>query len=155
MSGESGGGAAGAPLALLDTNVLVCAYDADAGAKHDAALRLVARCWAGEERYALSLQNLSEFFVVVTRKVAHPLPADEAAAIVGDILAFPGWEVLVPGRETVLAAVRLSSAYRAPYWDALIAAAMLEHKVGRIVTEDVRGVSGIPGIEATDPFASG
>src|SRR3990170_7311599 len=52
---------------LIDTNVLVHAYTIADDRKHQAALALVERVWAGEE-VTTTLQNVCEFFFVVTRK---------------------------------------------------------------------------------------
>ena len=42
--------------------------------------------------------------------------------------------------------------YRAKFWDALIAACMLEHGVETIVTEDGADFRKIPGITVVNPF---
>ena len=62
---------------LIDTNILVYAYDQDAGAKHIKAQEVVARLWR-EGNGVLSTQVLAEFFVTITRKVKHPLPLPDA-----------------------------------------------------------------------------
>jgi predicted nucleic acid-binding protein len=59
-------------LTLIDTNVLVHAYAVADQRKHEQALAWVTRIWEGEQA-ATTLQNLCEFFFVVTRKVAKPL----------------------------------------------------------------------------------
>jgi len=59
--------------ALIDTNVLVYAFDAGSGTKHARAKELIGRSWRERERYAVSTQNLAEFSVVV-RCPAVPLP---------------------------------------------------------------------------------
>ena len=59
-------------MEFVDTNVLLYAYDADAGDRHEAAFALVDRLWR-ERRGALSIQVLQEFYVNVTRKAATPL----------------------------------------------------------------------------------
>ena len=69
---------ADAPRAFVDANVLVYAHDASAGPKQAAAEALLADLWESGTG-CLSVQVLQEFFVTVTRKVAAPLPVDEAA----------------------------------------------------------------------------
>jgi len=51
-----------------------------------------------------------------------------------------------------LSAIELVKLHRAPFWDALIAACMLEHGVRTIVTENERDFKRIPGIMALNPF---
>jgi predicted nucleic acid-binding protein len=75
---------AASPRFTLDTNLLVYSVDLDAGARHQLALRIVDKapdmdCW-------LTLQSLSEFYAVVTRK--RIMPVAEAAAQVKDWLSF-------------------------------------------------------------------
>jgi len=67
----------GSSACLVDTNVLVYAYDptdADKRAQAIAVLEALGRHRLG----ALSVQILGEFFVTVTRKIPRPLTAAEA-----------------------------------------------------------------------------
>jgi predicted nucleic acid-binding protein len=57
---------------LIDANVLVHAYTIADQRKHEIALSVVQRVWAGETA-ATTLQNVCELFVVVTRKVTRPV----------------------------------------------------------------------------------
>jgi predicted nucleic acid-binding protein len=58
---------------LVDTNILVYAYDRAAGAKQQRAVE-VLEALAVHSVGAISTQVLAEFFVTITRKLAHPLP---------------------------------------------------------------------------------
>ena len=49
-------------------------------------------------------------------------------------------------------AIELVKLYRAPFWDALIAATMLEHGIDTIVTENERDFKKIPGITIINLF---
>lgn len=62
---------------FFDTNVLVHLFDEDAPEKKARAAELYAR-ETQADRAALSTQVLQEFYVVVTRKLAAPLPSHEA-----------------------------------------------------------------------------
>lgn len=57
---------------FVDTNVLVYAYDADAGAKHEIARSRLRVLWE-DESGLLSTQVLQEFYVTVTRKLSQPM----------------------------------------------------------------------------------
>ena len=57
---------------LVDTNVLVYAYDRTAGTKQQHAVDMINALVAHDEG-AVSTQVLAEFFVTVTRKLPHPL----------------------------------------------------------------------------------
>lgn len=66
---------------FVDSNILIYAYDVDAGAKRQIAKRLLEELWS-EKTGVLSPQVLQEFYVNVTRKIGSPLPKAVARAIV-------------------------------------------------------------------------
>ncbi|MBI4526570.1 MAG: PIN domain-containing protein [Deltaproteobacteria bacterium] len=113
-------------LRLIDTNVLVHAYTVSNEKKHRLALPLVEKIWAGEKS-ATTLQNLCEFFFVVTRKVSKPLSPEAAQTTVEAILTSSRWRVIDRTADTVVKAIDLVKSTRVPFWDALIGACMLEH----------------------------
>jgi len=63
---------------FVDTNVWVHAVDAADPARRERALDAIAA--APGRDLVVSTQVLTEFFAVVTRKLATPLPAADAAA---------------------------------------------------------------------------
>jgi predicted nucleic acid-binding protein len=138
-------------LRLIDTNILVHAYTVSDEQKHEAALSLVEKIWEGESA-STTLQNLCELFSVITRKVAKPVSASSAATIVEGILTASQWSVIDRTPQTVLKAMELVRLYRRPFWDALIAACMLENGISAIVTENEDDFKRIPGITITNPF---
>ena len=119
--------------------------------KHRAAVALVEPVWGGQPA-TTTLQNLCEFFVVVTRKVTKPLSPAEAQLIVEGVLAASQWRVIDRRPGTVRKAIGLVKAYRASFWDALIAACMLEYGVPTILTENEADFRKIPGITVMNPF---
>ncbi len=86
------------PPQFVDTNILIYAHDASAGAKHDRARALLQSLWQ-ERAGGLSIQVLQEFYVNVTRKVARPMTPAAAAAIIGELAA---WQVHRPDVDDVL-----------------------------------------------------
>ena len=62
---------------LVDTNILVYAYDTSEGEKHTKAKEIVEKVWK-KGGGAITLQNLAEFVFVVIRKVKNPIPISEA-----------------------------------------------------------------------------
>jgi predicted nucleic acid-binding protein len=56
-------------LALMDSNLLSYVFDKSEPKKRRICGELVADCWKGKREYAVSVQNLSEFYVVVTGKI--------------------------------------------------------------------------------------
>ena len=136
---------------LLDTNVLVHAYVRLDEKKQETASGIVLSIWEGGGGVT-TLQNLCEFFAVATKKVARPMPINQAENIVREILASTKWRVLDRREETVVHAMELVRQRRVPFWDALIAACMLENAIETIVTENERDFKRIPGITIANPF---
>lgn len=136
---------------LIDTNVLVYAYDISEKTKRRIARTLLDEIW-DQGSGAVTLQNLAEFFVVVTRKVENPISVASARTIIADILRSRHWLVIDRRAETLLKATELVEHNEAPFWDALIAACMLEHGIHTIVTENERDFKKIPGITVINPF---
>jgi predicted nucleic acid-binding protein len=75
---------------LVDTNILVYAYDADAGDKHTKARDVIEMLW-DRAFGVLPTQVLAEFFITITRKVKQPLSLSQARHIIEDYRA--GWIV--------------------------------------------------------------
>ncbi len=53
-------------MVLIDSNLLSYVFDESEPEKRRVCRELVADCWKGKRKYAASVQNLSEFYVVVT-----------------------------------------------------------------------------------------
>ncbi len=136
---------------LLNPTVLGCATDVSEKAKRPIARTLLGEIWE-QGGGAVTLQQLSEFFVAVTEKVERPIPPSEATGTVADILRSGRWVVIDRRAGTVLTAMDLVASVGAPYWDALIAACMLEHGIRTILTETERDFGKIPGLPVINPF---
>ena len=136
---------------MLDTNILVYAYDVSEKRRREIAKGLVDEVWdAGGG--VVTLQNLSEFFFAVTRKVQKPVPVVDAKTIVSDILRSSRWMVIDRNAGTLVKAMEIVESVRAPFWDALIAVCMLEHGIEVIVTENEKDFKNVPGITVMNPF---
>jgi len=129
---------------LFDTDVLVYEYDVSEKRRRAVAKALVDNVWDSGGG-VVTLQNLSEL-------VQKPVPVGDAKTIVADILRSSRWMVIDRNAGTVIKAMEIVEAVRAPFWDALIAACMLEHDVEVIVTENEKDFKKIPGITVENPF---
>ena len=138
--------------ALIDSNILVYAFDKDEGEKYKKAGALLEKCFLGEVNFYLSLQNLSEFFVTVTKKISHPLPLDVASLLIKKIIAFNRFVILEPTIKSIARAVDLCTTKRISYWDALIAAVMIENQIFEIVTENTKDFQKVEVLKVTNPF---
>ena len=101
---------------FVDTNILMYAHDASAGAKHDRAKALVEELWR-DRTGVVSTQVLQELAVNLRRKAGRPLDAKAARDIVTDYLT---WQVVVNSGESILDALDLEAQYRISFWDALV-----------------------------------
>jgi len=129
---------------LFDTDVLVYEYDVSEKRRRAVAKALVDNVWDSGGG-VVTLQNLSEL-------VQKPVPVGDAKTIVADILRSSRWMVIDRNAGTVIKAMEIVEAVRAPFWDALIAACMLEHGIEIIVTENEKDFKKIPGITEENPF---
>jgi len=133
---------------FVDTNVLVYAHDDSAGGKRDQARALVEQLWESRDG-CLSVQVLQEFFVTVTRKIAKPLDAETAKAIVADLSR---WHLHVPAADDVLAAIGIHQRTGNSFWDAMIVRSAAE--IGCIVlySEDLNAGQEYSGVSVENPF---
>ena len=135
---------------LVDTNILVYAYDRSEPKKQRRALQVLdglARAGIG----CLSAQVLSEFFVNVTRKIAAPLSVAQAIERIEHYMQL--WPVLEVTAQTVLEAVRGTREYSLSFWDAQIWAAARLNQVGVVFSEDFNSGGGVEGVRFVNPFA--
>lgn len=139
------------PREFVDANILVYALDSSAGPKQPAARALLERLW-DTNTGCVSVQVLQEFFVTVTRKVAAPLPVDEAAARVRE---FAAWKVFAPTAEDVLGAIALHTQAQIGFWDAMIVLAAAESGCDVLWTEDLSDGQVVRGVPIRNPFAAG
>jgi predicted nucleic acid-binding protein len=133
---------------FVDSNVLIYAYDIDAGTKREIAKTALRRLWENETG-AMSVQVLNEFYVNATRKIPHPIPRDAARAAVSD---YSGWCVETAPAD-IFAAFRVEDEAGISFWDALIVAAALKCGAARILSEDFNAGQEIAGIPIENPFA--
>jgi predicted nucleic acid-binding protein len=138
-------------LALIDSNLLSYVFDKSEPKKRIICGELVAECWKGKRKYAVSVQNLSEFYVVVTGKIEKPIPKEVARRFIQLIISFQGWIVVNFDSNTVTSAIDIHMQYGIHYWDALIATTMRENKIFCIYTED-GDFKNIPWLKAINPF---
>ena len=133
---------------FVDTNVLVYAHDESAGGKRDQARALVEELWRSRDG-CLSLQVLQEFYVTVTRKIAKPLDAATAKAIVADLSR---WYLHVPAADDALAAIGIHERTGISFWDAMIVRSAAEIGCAVLYSEDLNGGQEYSGVSVENPF---
>jgi len=102
---------------MVDTNVLLYAYDRGEPAKQPRALAVLNRLVA-QDLGVLTSQVLAEFIVNATKKLQPPLTIEEAYDRIQNYLL--SWEVMDITGAIVLEAVRGVRNYQMAYWDAQI-----------------------------------
>ena len=134
---------------LLDTNILVYAYDQDDLTRQDAAIQVLKDVeLSGAGR--LSVQTLAEFASVAMRKLRPPLTPAEALGQVDYLTR--SFRVLDLTPQIVLEAVRGVREHQLAYWDAQIWAAARLNQVPTLLSEDFRPGTTLEGVRFVNPF---
>jgi predicted nucleic acid-binding protein len=131
---------------FIDTNVIVYADDADAGAKQRIAQKVLRRHIVASSA-VVSTQILQEFFVIATRKLG--VPAEHARRKV-ELLA--QLETVIVRPELVLAAIDLHRLHAISFWDALVVRCAAVSGCTRVLTEDLSHGQVIDGVKVENPF---
>lgn len=135
---------------LVDTNVLVYAYDRGEHQKQQQATLLLDALFntgAG----ILSAQTLAEFFRATTRGARPILDVEQAYTQVEDLSQ--AWIILEVTPAIVLEAARGVRDHHLAYWDAQIWATAKLNQIATIFTEDFPSAQVIEGIQFVNPFA--
>jgi predicted nucleic acid-binding protein len=141
---------------LLDTNVLIYAT-LQGDPRHKEAARLLAAAGLRGHTVYVSAQNLAEMWGALTGpRTVPPDPPSVAEAKIASIAALPHVVVLPVDKQTVRRAAEIARRHglvRQRYYDAQIAAVMLQHGIRRIFTENVKDFAGLDCVDAVNPFA--
>ena len=132
---------------FVDANILIYAHDSDAKSKHEVAKNVLTELWT-KRTGVLSMQVLQEFYVNVTRKIAHPLPKNAARMVVS---SYAIWCVETTPAE-ISSAFRIEDESRIGFWDALIIASAVKSGANRIFSEDLNAGQMIAGVLIENPF---
>ena len=135
-------------LALIDTNILVYAY-AESAPNTQKAVAILSDCFSGKTSLAISLQNIGEFCDVALRK--RWLEHAAVQKIVGHILDCTSFVKFTYTQKTLPEAIVYAANFKIGFWDAMLAATMLENGVSTIYTENTKDFN-MPWIKAINPF---
>lgn len=136
-------------LFLIDSNLIIYAYDKDEITKQKRSEEILTQCFRGNISLAVSSQNLAEFVFVVTRK--NKLSWGEAMINAQDIINFMGFKKIDYNANTVVSAAEIAQEFKTSFWDSLLAATMRENGIFNIYTENVNDFK-IPWIKAVNPL---
>ena len=132
--------------AFFDTNVVVYAYDRNAGLKRDRAKSLIeANVRAGT--LVLSTQVMIESYNTLQR--AALLKREAALAIVE---ALADEHVVTTDADLVLRAIRLAQRHQLSHWDGLIVQAALDAGCTALYSEDMQAGMRFGDLAIVNPF---
>lgn len=134
---------------LIDTTVLVYAYDNSDSRKHEVAKGLLKNLQANGEG-VLSIQNLVEFSRVLSEKSKPPVPHSKVRSYVLQLKAL--FEIIHYDETVVAEALHISPSYSIHFFDALLAATMEMNFITEIITENESDFKKIPNIKVINPF---
>lgn len=133
---------------FVDTNILVYAYDREAGDKHLLARRAVGQLWE-DGTGALSTQVLQEFYVNVRRKSQRPISINSARSLVADFMA---WDPVVNDGTSILEAMDAEQHHKISFWDALIVVAAQKCEADVILSENFNHGQQYGSVRVVNPF---
>lgn len=131
---------------FLDTNVFVCADDADVPAKRDRARQVVTAA-AAAGTAVVSTQVMGEYASVARRK----LGLSEADCRLA-LLAMERLSVVAVHPTHLYRALDVAALHRLRLWDALIVATAAAAGCSRLLTEDLQHGRVIDGVRIENPF---
>ena len=143
-------------MVLLHTNILVHAADLDSPFFRKAK-EIRDKAANGELIACISLQNLSEFYSVITNpsQVEKPLTPSQAKEEVEKYLASENIKKLEIKQTTISATVALAEKYNVAkqnIYDTQIVATMIENGIVKIITRNNDDFAAFEEIEAENPF---
>ena len=133
---------------FVDTNVWVYAVDAADRPKRRRALEATAP--APGRDLVISTQVLTEFYAVVTRKLAVPVSVEDAEAMVRQLSVLP---VVAIDSSLVASAIAVSREWQISIWDALILRAAEVAGCRRVLSEDLADGTTYGSVVVENPFA--
>jgi predicted nucleic acid-binding protein len=133
---------------FIDSNILVYAYDVDAGDRHHVARNILQDLW-NRGTGLLSAQVLQEFYNVAKRKF---VPRMSGADIRNVIAVYSPWCVLPTDPLVVFNAALLAETHTVSWWDALIIESACQSGAKYLLSEDLRDGRQFAGLEIRNPF---
>lgn len=135
-------------LVFVDTNVLVYAFDADAGLKFEKAQSILKDCWNNQSG-SLSTQVLQEFYVTVTKKLIRKMDKQSARNIVQ---VYKAWSVRSITPEDIIDASEFEEQNQISFWDSLIITIAQKTGAKTLYSEDMQDGQKFGSLTIVNPF---
>ena len=141
---------------LLDTNILVHAYNKSSPHQQEAA-KIIKKAMHGETEACLAPQVLYELFAVVTnaKRVEKPMSTSEAADLCIDLWECNEIEKVNPSGVAPIEVFKLAKNLKlgkAKIFDCILAVTAKENDVETIYTENVADFKGYTFVKALNPL---
>ena len=131
---------------FLDTNILLYAYDLDAPAKREKALRIVEEGWISPGSSSISVQILQELHVNLEKK---GISKREIRALISD---YSRWPVVESTLSLLHTGMAEQSRWILSFWDSMILAAARSSGASELITEDLNHLQDYDGLRVVNPF---
>ena len=133
---------------FVDTNVFVYLFDSDEPTKQNTARNLLDRL-AKEATIVVSTQVLQEFYGSVTRKLAQPLPPEDAVEATRGLATY---HVVQVDPSMIFAAISLHQNEKSSFGDALILRAALQSSYALLMSEVMQHGRRFENLRVDNPF---
>jgi predicted nucleic acid-binding protein len=133
---------------FVDSNILVYRHDRDEADKQARAAAVMRALWLARSG-RLSTQVLHEFYTVVTRKLARPVPRDVARR---EVRLLSTWNPIAPTPTVREQAWQVEDRYGLSWWDSLIVAAAKQAGCTYLLSEDLQDGQDLGGLIVVNPF---
>ena len=140
----------GSPAYLLDSNIIVYAFDARDVLKRRRAIEVVNRL-AELNVAAVSPQILGETYVSLTHRSRVAMGLEEAERAIWRLVSL--FEVFDLSIESVREAIRISRLVRVQYWDALLISTARLNGLSFLLSEDMQDGQLIEGVRIVNPLS--
>ena len=143
-------------ISLIDTNILVYANNEDSP-YHKISKDLVEKALSGDIEVVLSIQNLIEFYAIITdkKRVEHPVSPKRAKELLEFYQVNEFTTIIHPLHQTVTTVAELIERYRPKgqsIFDYLLVATMRDHAISQIYTSNTKHFKTFDFLKVVNPF---
>ena len=136
---------------LLDTNILVYAFDTQTPQKQAIARQYLKHVFSPQKQYILSLQVVNEFCNVAQKKLKPAMSPEDLQTFI-DLI--PEGNIAPLSKRATLKALHIQKAHILSFWDSMIVATAISEGCHSLVTEDLSDGQTIESVTIVNPFTS-
>jgi len=133
---------------FVDTNILVYAYEPQAGDRGRVAAAALARLWQTPRDAIVSTQVLQELYVTLLRKKVAPHVLRRLVEV------HMKWQVVSTTPGLLRHGIGIRERYGLSLWDAMIVAAARQGQAAQLWTEDLSAGQEYEGVRVVNPLVA-